>query len=376
MPHQRFLLPAAAIAAFAGLTAASSADAVALAARLIPVLTFAASMSAVVNLASRVQLFEWLVSAIGRGTGNRDAVFAGFLALAVASTVFFSLDTTAIMLTPLAVQLASRFRLPQPAVALSVVWIANLASLPLPVSNLTNLLALGGEAFSTNHDYIRAAAAPAAAAIAVAVAAAYSARLIYRGASSAPNDAPTAVARPTPALVVLGFTVAALLSPVPYWLTGSLAAVAMWFAVGTNGRKAGAASLIPWHALLLAATLSAAAVLALHVDAVAAAVGLLDGAHPGAIAAAGALAANGINNLPAFLALEPAAGGQDGVMALLIGVNAGPLVTPWASLATLLWADQLKRAGAAVPWRHFILWGLVLAPVAVTAATAALLAAG
>lgn len=376
MPHQRLLLPAAAIAAFAGLTAASSADAVALAARLIPVLTFAASMSAVVNLASRVQLFEWLVSAIGRGTGNRDAVFAGFLALAVASTVFFSLDTTAIMLTPLAVQLASRFRLPQPAVALSVVWIANLASLPLPVSNLTNLLALGGEAFSTNHDYIRAAAAPAAAAIAVAVAAAYSARLIYRGASSAPNDAPTAVARPTAALVVIAFTVAALLSPVPYWLTGVVAAVAMWFAVGPAGRKAGAASLIPWHALLLAATLSAAAALALHVEAVAAAVGLLNGAHPGAIAAAGALAANGINNLPAFLALEPAAGGQDGVMALLIGVNAGPLVTPWASLATLLWADQLKRAGAAVPWRHFILWGLVLAPVAVTAATVALLAAG
>lgn len=376
MPHQRFLLPAAAIAAFAGLTAASSADAVALAARLIPVLTFAASMSAVVNLASRVQLFEWLVSAIGRGTGNRDAVFAGFLALAVASTVFFSLDTTAIMLTPLAVQLASRFRLPQPAVALSVVWIANLASLPLPVSNLTNLLALGGEAFSTNHDYIRAAAAPAAAAIAVAVAAAYSARLIYRGASSAPNDAPTAVARPTAALVVIAFTVAALLSPVPYWLTGSLAAVAMWFAVGSAGRRAGAASLIPWHALLLAATLSAAATLALRLETVATAVSHLDGAHPGAIAAAGAVAANGINNLPAFLALEPAASGPTGVMALLIGVNVGPVVTPWASLATLLWADQLKRAGAAVPWSHFILWGAVLAPAAVSAATAALLATG
>lgn len=333
-------------------------------------------MSAVVNLASRVRIFEWLVSALERGTSSREAVFAGFLALAVASTVFFSLDTTAIMLTPLAVQLASHFRLPQPAVALSVVWIANLASMPLPVSNLTNLLALGGAAFNTNHEYIRAAAAPAAAAIAVAVAAAYSARLIYRGASSAPNDAPTAVARPTAALVVIAFTVAAMLSPVPYWLTGVLAAVAMWFAVGPAGRKAGAASLIPWHALLLAATLSAAAALALHVEAVAAAVGLLNGAHPGAIAAAGALAANGINNLPAFLALEPAAGGQDGVMALLIGVNAGPLVTPWASLATLLWADQLKRAGAAVPWRHFILWGLVLAPVAVTAATVALLAAG
>lgn len=376
MPHQRLLLPAAAIAAFAGLTAASSADAVSLATRLIPVLAFAAGMSAVVNLASRVQLFAWIVSAIGRGTGNREAVFAGFLALAVTSTAFFSLDTTAIMLTPLAVQLASRFRLLQPAVALSVVWIANLASMPLPVSNLTNLLALGGEAFSTNHDYIRAAAAPAAAATAVAVAATYCARLIYRAAAPTTNNAPPAVARPTPALIVLGFTVAALLSPLPYWLTSVLAAAAMWLAVGPAGRKAGAASLIPWHALLLAATLSAAASLALHVEAVAAAVGHLDGAHPGAIAAAGAVAANGINNLPAFLALEPAAGGPAGVMALLIGINVGPVVTPWASLATLLWADQLKRAGAAVPWSHFILWGAVLAPVSVSAATAALLAAG
>ena len=376
MTHQRLLLPAAAVAAFAGLTAASSADAAALSARLIPVLTFAAGMSAVVNLASRVQLFAWLVSAIERGAGNREVVFAGFLVLVVTSTVFFSLDTTAIMFTPLAVQFASRFRLPQPAVALSVVWIANLASMPLPVSNLTNLLALGGEAFSTNHDYIRAAAAPAAVAIAVAVAASYCARLIYRAAAPSTNDAPPTVARPTPALVVLSFTVAALLSPVPYWLTGVLATVAMWFAVGTNGRKTGAASLIPWHALLLAATLSAAASLALHLETVAAAVGHLDGAHPGAIAAAGAVAANGINNLPAFLALEPAAGSPAGVMALLIGVNVGPVVTPWASLATLLWADQLKRAGAAVPWSHFILWGAVLATVSVSAATAALLAVG
>lgn len=368
--------PAAAVALFAVLALLDASAAKADAARLLPVLLFAASMSALVNLAARVQLFEWLVTALERGTANREVVFAGFLMLAVASTVFFSLDTTAIMLTPLAVQLGSRFRLPLPAVALSIVWIANLASLPLPVSNLTNLLALSGGAFSSNHDYIRAAAAPAAAAIAVAVAAAYCARGVYRRGISASAAAIPDVPRPTGAIVVLAATVAALLSPVPYWLTGVVAAVVMWFAVGTNGRKAGASSLIPWHALLLAATLSAAASLALHVDAVAAAVSHLDGAHPGTIAAAGAVAANGINNLPAFLALEPAAGGPAGVMALLIGVNVGPVVTPWASLATLLWADQLKRAGAAVPWSHFILWGAVLAPAAVSAATAALLATG
>ena len=134
--------PAAAVALFAVLALLDASAAKAEAARLLPVLLFAASMSALVNLAARVQLFEWLVTELERGTANREVVFAGFLMLAVASTVFFSLDTTAIMLTPLAVQLASRFRLPQPAVALSVVWIANLASMPLPVSNLTNLLAL------------------------------------------------------------------------------------------------------------------------------------------------------------------------------------------------------------------------------------------
>lgn len=368
--------PAAAVALFAVLALLDASAAKAEAARLLPVLLFAGSMSAIVNLAARVQLFEWLVTALERGTANREAVFAGILVLTVASTVFFSLDTTAIMLTPLAVQLGSRFRLPLPAVALSVVWIANLASLPLPVSNLTNLLALSGGAFSSNRDYIRAAAAPAAAAVAVAVAAAYCARGVYRRGIPASATAIPDVPRPTGATVVLAATVAALLSPVPYWLTGVVAAVAMWLAVGSAGRRAGAASLIPWHALLLAAALSAAASLALHVDAVAVAVGHLDGAHPGAIAAAGAAAANGINNLPVFLALEPAASGPTGVMALLIGVNVGPVVTPWASLATLLWADQLRRAGAAVPWRHFILWGTVIAPVAVSAATAALLAAG
>lgn len=42
-------------------------------------------------------------------------------------------------------------------------------------------------------------------------------------------------------------------------------------------------------------------------------------------------------------------------MAVLIGTNAGPLVTPWASLATLLWLQRCRAAG--VRWR---LWRLAL----------------
>ena len=132
-------------------------------------------------------------------------------------------------------------------------------------------------------------------------------------------------------------------------LTGVVAAVAMWFAVGP-------------------------ATLALQLGGTAALTGTLAGAHPGVVAAAGAATANAVNNIPAYLLLEPAAGDAASAMALLVGVNAGSVVTPWASLATLLWADQLRRAGADVPWRRFVAWGAVLAPVAVAAATDALLA--
>ena len=376
MKLSSFSLPLAAIASLAVLAAVSLNDATEVALRLVPVLGFAAGMSVVVNLAARVHTFEWLVGALQRTTSRREIVLAGFLALCVAATAFLSLDTTAIMLTPLAVQLASRFRLPVPAVALSVVWIANFASMPLPVSNLTNLLAVGGDAFSTTGEYVKLAAAPAAVAVAVAVAvaASYAARAIYRSAAGEPMpEASSILPRPTAALAVLGVTVLALLSPIPYWLTSTVAAIAMWCAVGPTGRRGGIAPLIPWSALSLATAFSAVATLALQISDISSAMQQLAGTHPFAIAAAGAITANAINNIPAFLMLEPAVSDPASALALLIGVNVGPVITPWASLATLLWADQLRRAKAPVPWRGFILWGLLLAPATVTAATAALL---
>ncbi len=81
------------------------------------------------------------------------------------------------------------------------------------------------------------------------------------------------------------------------------------------------------------------------------------------LAGVGALVANGINNLPAYLALESVAGSPVRLAALLIGVNAGPIVTPWASLATLLWHDRLVAAGVEVRWSRFIVLGAVIAPL-------------
>ena len=47
-------------------------------------------------------------------------------------------------------------------------------------------------------------------------------------------------------------------------------------------------------------------------------------------------------------------------MPWLIGVNLGPLLTPWGSLATLLWADRCRAAGVHVPWPVFAAAGAVL----------------
>ena len=78
----------------------------------------------------------------------------------------------------------------------------------------------------------------------------------------------------------------------------------------------------------------------------------------------GAVGANLVDNLPSYLALEPAADASPlRLAALLVGVNAGPLITPWASLATLLWAARCRSAGVAVSWRRFAARGAVLVPL-------------
>lgn len=71
---------------------------------------------------------------------------------------------------------------------------------------------------------------------------------------------------------------------------------------------------------------------------------------------------------PAYLLLEPVAGSPERLAALLIGVNAGSLITPWASLATLLWHDRLRADGVSIRWRGFVLRGLLAAPLITAAA--------
>jgi arsenical pump membrane protein len=86
----------------------------------------------------------------------------------------------------------------------------------------------------------------------------------------------------------------------------------------------------------------------------------------------GAGSANVANNLPAYLALEPTAGSPLRLAALLIGVNLGPLISPWASLATLLWHERLQGLNLRVRWGGFAVAGAVAVALALPLAVLAL----
>jgi arsenical pump membrane protein len=53
-------------------------------------------------------------------------------------------------------------------------------------------------------------------------------------------------------------------------------------------------------------------------------------------------------------------------------VNLGPLVTPWASLATLLWHERLRALNVDIRWGGFALAGVVAVVLTVPLAVVAL----
>ena len=43
------------------------------------------------------------------------------------------------------------------------------------------------------------------------------------------------------------------------------------------------------------------------------------------------------------------------LVGLLLGTDVGPIVTPWASLATLLWYERCRAGGVRISWPRFML---------------------
>jgi len=370
------LIVVAAVCVLSGLLPTSDAGALGL--RTAPVLGFVVAITIVAELAREAAVFDVLAQRLaGWGRGRVVALWASVVALAVVSTVFLSLDTTAVIVTPVVVVLAQSIGVSPLPFALATVWLANTASLALPVSNLTNLLAapaIGAEPAA----FLALSWAPTLVGVVIPVAIL---TIVHRRTLFGSYRVPPPGAASDRILFWGATGVLIVLLPLltvthEVWIPATAAAVLMLVLFAVRRRHVLRLSLVPWQALGLAAALFVLVETA-HAD------GILDfllsfasGGHdPGELlrlAAVGALTANGVNNLPAYLILEPAAGDPVALMALLIGVNLGPLVTPWASLATLLWHHRIVALGVEIRWGRFMLWGLVVAVPTVLVATLAL----
>ncbi|GAB2826967.1 ArsB/NhaD family transporter [Alpinimonas psychrophila] len=353
--------------------------------RVIPVLGFVVAITVVTELAAAAGVFAALVERLAQwGFAKRWILWLFVLGLATVSTIFLSLDTTAVLVTPVVVLLAIHVGMPPMPFALATIWLANTASLLLPVSNLTNLLAETKMAMDGPVGFAALVWAPALVGILVPVAVlSVMFRRSLRGAYVVPprspvNDRHLLLVSAAVLIVLLPF----LVSGLPVWMPATVAAIVLVivFAVRQPASVSGLAGLwlVPWRPVAIAFGLFVL-VDAAQVNGLAAIVGTVAGSGTDffsllQLSALGTLVANGINNLPAYLVLEPVGTSSVRLAALLIGVNLGPLITPWASLATLLWYQKVSALGVRVSWGKFALAGLVVVAVTIPLGTLALLA--
>jgi len=347
--------------------------------RVWPILLFVLAITVVTELAAAAGLFTVIAQRTARwGRGRAWALWLLVALFATLSTIFLSLDTTAVLLTPVVVVLARHSGLDPLPFALTTVWLANTGSLLLPVSNLTNLLAQHAMGNPSPLSFAARMAAPAVVAIVVPLAVIF---VLYRRSLLARYGTGSEVDVDDPVLfrwsaVVVGALVPLLVSGLPVWMPAVGAAIVLGAVFMVRRRGVLRLGLLPWQLIVLASGLFLfiEALHAVGLGTVLAAVSG-EGESPLALlrlALTGMAGANAIDNLPAYLALEPSAGSPLRLAALLIGVNAGPLITPWASLATLLWHQRLTSMGVEIRWRRYVVLGAIVAPLTVVLSTLAL----
>jgi arsenical pump membrane protein len=352
--------------------------------RVLPVLVFLVAITVVAELSEIAGVFEVASSTAARWARGRVwLLWVLVVALATASTIVLSLDTTAVLLTPVVLTLARRLGVSTAAFAMTTVWLANTASMLLPVSNLTNLLAFAATGLSFA-GFAAVMALPWLVVIGVEYA-------VFRWAFAEDLNAPAGPATATRvggtpwfALAVLaatlvGFGLSEPVGVAPVWIAAAGATVLAGrrlrgrLAAGAGGLVR--AANIPFCGFVFSLGVVVLAVRAGPVgDAVRALVpDRADFAGLLTAAVLAAVLANLVNNLPATLMVVPLVAGSPGlVLAVLLGVNLGPNLTYVGSLATLLWRQILHARDHPPAVREFLRLGVLTVPACLVTGVAAL----
>jgi arsenical pump membrane protein len=408
-PEAAAALPAAGIVVAVGAVTPHAAWDVVTA--LAPTVGFLAAVLVLAQLCADDGLFAAAGAAMarvaggaGRGGGRRgDArrLLAAVFVVAALTTAVLSLDATVVLLTPVVLATTVRAGVRDRPHVYACAHLSNSASLLLPVSNLTNLLAFSASGLTFSR-FAALMAVPWAAAVGTEY-------VVFRqffagdlaGGQAAAQDAQGEEADPSQeaaeqdeAIAVPGFTVIVVAATLAGFAFTSLAGLnPAWAALGgvliLAGRALARRQTTVRELAGAASPFFCAFVLALGIV-VKAATGSGLGARAGDLlpqgatlpallgaAVVAALLANVVNNLPATLVLLPAAAhaGPATLLAVLLGVNLGPNLTYVGSLATLLWRRVLTSHGEQVSLATYTRLGLIAVPATLITATVALWAA-
>lgn len=345
---------------------------------------------------ARSGFFEWaaIVSA-RRAGGDAGGLFRNTFVLGALITALLSLDTTAVMLTPVVIASARRLGLSARPHVLLCALVSNCASLLLPVSNLTNLLFVSAFAVPFG-PFVARMLLPQFAVLAVTYAVL---RRLFRAqlSGSFPVDqlpSPSS-AIADPRLFRASFVVLAAVSAgyfvgpplgVPVYLVAfaGAAALAIYGAARTGlswrwllDVPFGAAGLAGGLFVVVRGLENLGLARRLVPSVIRLAARPLWVALP-AMAGATAAASNAMNNLPAVLAaravLEQAHAPRPLVLAALIGADVGPNITIVGSLATVLVLAVARGRGESVTARDLLRAGAPVTLIALLAAALTLAA--
>lgn len=350
---------------------------------LAPVVAFLAAILVVAELSAVEGVFRAVGAAVARASRHqaRRMLMLTFVA-AAATTTTLSLDATVVLLTPVVATAAAGISTSPRPMVYACVRLANSASMLLPVSNLTNLLAMPRIELS----FVGFAAVMAPVWVAVLVVEYVGQRLFFAGdlarepdhdrSGDEVEDLPV-VPLVVVGLMLVGFAVVSPFDIAPAWVAGAAAVALAAYSLArrTNDlRSVAHAAHVPFVVFVLClgvvvASLNDTFLADLVRDLLPGSAGLL-GLLAVAFLATGL--ANVVNNLPATLLLVPLVAplGVTAVLAALVGLNVGSNLTYVGSLANLLWRRSLVRHGDAPSARTFhLLSSMVTLPAVVVATT-------
>jgi arsenical pump membrane protein len=315
-------------------------------------------------VAEKDGLFAAAGAALARAPGGTQVAYLLSLALVTVVTAVLNLDTSVVFLTPVLLHLARVRGVDETPFLYGTVFMSNAASLFLPGSNLTNLIALHGEHASGAEFLSRMwAAAIVAVGVTAAVLVVVFRHELGRTAIHADERVPARLGVGSVAVAVSTVLVLTLSSPAVPVLVAGVAAVLV--------DRAGTARI---GAVVDVRVLAGLFVVAVALGAVGrwwdGPASLLD--HLGRVGTAvgGVVAAVCVNNLPAAVLLTPHAPAHP--RALLIGLNIGPNLAVTGSLSAYLWLRVARALGARPSARIYSRVGALLVPLSLGAALGAL----